>query len=275
MSLVSTQWLHDHLSDPRLIILDATIPKLVGTPMAKENTDSIPGARFFDLKGVFADKQSELPNTIPSEEAFTEACQQLGINTESIVVVYDRLGIYSSPRAWWLLRSMGHPNVQVLDGGLPAWQAAGYETGKLLSATPKRGDFVGKLSEEVLWTAEDILHNLQTAQAKVLDARSKGRFHAQEPEPRAGLIGGHIPGSQSLAFTEVLQEGKMRSPEELQMIFADLNLGEEQLVFSCGSGITACIILLAATQVLDNPMAVYDGSWSEWGLPERSYPIEQ
>ncbi|MEL6592450.1 MAG: sulfurtransferase [Bacteroidota bacterium] len=275
MSLVSPQWLHDHLSDPRLVILDATIAKVGGTSSGKEMTESIPGAHFFDLKGVFADKQSELPNTIPSDQAFTEGCQQIGINADSIIVIYDRLGIYASPRAWWLLKSMGHPNVQVLDGGFPAWQAAGYETSTSKIMSPERGDFVAKLHKDVVWTAEDILQNLQKVQAQVLDARSKGRFHAQEPEPRAGLIGGHIPGSHSLAFTEVLQDGKMRSPKELKMIFADLNLGDQALVFSCGSGITACIILLAATQIMDNPMAVYDGSWSEWGLPERAYPIDQ
>ncbi|MFK7921401.1 MAG: sulfurtransferase [Bacteroidia bacterium] len=273
--LVSTQWLHEHLADTNLIVLDATIKK-VGANSGEAAADiRIPGTRFFDLKGAFSDKSSSLPNTIPAVQAFSEACQELGINRDSVVVIYDKLGVYSSPRAWWLLSVMGHPNVRVLDGGLPAWIESGYATEPSKSESYTKGDFVGQMQTESIKTASDILENLQTAKAKVLDARSLGRFHGTAPEPRPELIGGHIPGSQSLAFTEVLREGKFLPKEELAAVFAKLELGDEPLVFSCGSGITACIILLAAELVLENDKAVYDGSWSEWGLPEKGLPIDQ
>lgn len=273
--LVSAQWLHEHLNDPKLIVLDGTIKK-AGANSGETGEDvRITGTRFFDLKGVFADKTSALPNTIPTAQAFTEGCQQLGINRDSVVVVYDTLGVYSSPRAWWLLSVMGHSNVKVLNGGLPAWIESGYATESSKAENYTKGDFVAKMQTESVKTASDMLENMQAAKAKVLDARSFGRFKATAPEPRADLIGGHIPGSQSLAFTEVLKEGKFLPTEELEAVFAKLELGDDPLVFSCGSGITACIILLAAELVLENDKAVYDGSWSEWGLPEKGLPIDK
>ncbi|MEM6344606.1 MAG: sulfurtransferase [Bacteroidota bacterium] len=274
-SIVSAQWLKDHLSDPDLILLDATIPRAGGKNVGELLEIQIPGTRFFDLKGAFMDKSSPLPNTIPSAEAFTEACKALGINHDSTLVVYDKWGIYSSPRAWWLLRQMGHPNVCVLDGGLPAWLAADFATEAVSRRQYEQGNFVANFDASAVRTADDMLANIKEAQAKVLDARSYGRFKATAPEPRADLIGGHIPGSQSLAFTEVLREGKFLPDEELATVFAKLDLGDTPLIFSCGSGITACIILLAAERVLENETALYDGSWSEWGLPDKGLPIEQ
>jgi thiosulfate/3-mercaptopyruvate sulfurtransferase len=169
---------------------------------------------------------------------------------------------------------MGHKKVMVLNGGLPAWQAAGGATEAFQENPAQAGTFTAQLQLDQIQYTDAMLENTKQARAQVLDARSAGRFVGTEPEPRAGLSSGHIPGSKSLPFTKVLKDGKFKSKEELQEIFKALELDEKPLVFSCGSGITACISLLAAEQVLDHPKSVYDGSWTEWATTE-GLPIEK
>lgn len=264
--LVTVDWLHSHLSDSDLVILDAT---QVGKKADHEGFQ-IPGARHFDFKQTFADRESDMPNMLPNPEAFAAECQQLGISNTSKIVVYDRLGVYSSPRVWWMFRTMGHEQVAVLDGGLPAWVSQGGQLEPVQRRVYQAGNFVSKYHPNLVKSMEDVFQNVSTKESLVVDARSEGRFSGIAPEPRAGLSSGHIPDSKNLPFPDVLRDGKFKPKAELLNLFQGLDLGDQPLIFSCGSGITACILYLASELVLGNEKAVYDGSWTEWAQDEKA-----
>lgn len=258
--ILSALWLYNNLEDPDLVILDASEKKDKGDLINIQ----IEGARHFDLKKEFSDTSSELPNTLPSPKQFENSCRKLGINNSSKIVVYDNLGIYISPRVWWMFKVMGHQNIAVLNGGLPEWIRQGYETVKHKENKIKPGDFKAKFNPEMVKDYDFVSSNVSLQQSVLIDARSPGRFEGIAPEPREGLPSGHIPGSLNLPYTDVLKNGKFKSREDLSEIFNNLKINEKPLVFSCGSGVTACIILMASELVLKNDKSVYDGSWTEW-----------
>jgi thiosulfate/3-mercaptopyruvate sulfurtransferase len=266
-TIVSVQWLKEHLNDINLIILEARLEP----NQANVDNLQIPGARLFDIKNTFSDTSNPLPNTFPSETQFTTECQKLGINKNSFIVVYDAVGIYSSPRIWWMFNTMGHSNIAVLDGGLPEWMKQGYPTESVQKNTYELGDFEAGLKSESIKNKEQILNNIDSKEAVLLDARSSERFHATIEETRVGIRNGHIPGSRNIPFESLLKEGKYKSKDELSVIF---NLDDTPLYFTCGSGVTACILLLATEIISKNPKAVYDGSWTEWGHATE-LPIEK
>lgn len=263
-SLVSIDWLNEHKNDPKLIILDASPASTAYSRSTKYPNCAIPNARFFNLKNVFSDNTSKFPNTFPSVQQFETGSRSLGIDRTSKVVVYDNLGIYTSPRVWWMFRTMGHQEVAVLNGGLPAWMAAGYDASTHYLNVTSDGDFSANFNQNGLVDMDLIEANLNRSDHLIVDARSQNRFLGIAKEPRVGLRSGHIPNSINVPFESVLEDGKLKSKEELTTIFHTAGIDHRPLIFSCGSGITACIVLLAAQEVLPNEASVYDGSWTEW-----------
>jgi len=264
--VVSVDWLLEHLENESLVILDATIPK-VGSKTIEilEEKSQIKKAHFFDLKD-FSDAEAPLPNTMLTGEKFQQKAKQFGINNNHCIVVYDDLGIYSSPRVWWMFQLMGFENIAVLDGGFPEWKAKKYPIEKFSHKTLSKGNFTANYHFEKITFMTDVLANVSSKKYLVLDARSEGRFFGTEPEPRKEVRGGHIPNSKSLPHTDILDGTKMKPTDKLKMIFETKNPENKSLIFSCGSGITASILALGATIAGIKNHSVYDGSWTEWGL---------
>ncbi|UMB61089.1 sulfurtransferase [Lutibacter sp. A80] len=272
-NLVSAKWLYKNLNNPDLIILDASQKNNISGIKSKFEDLRITNARFFDIKNSFSDKNAPFPNTLPNAKQFEQECRNLGINKTSKIVVYDNLGVYTSPRVWWLFKTMGHNNIAVLNGGLPAWNNEGFELEPFKKDTYSLGNFEAVLHLELVKDINEIKTNLSTKQAIVLDARSEGRFNGTAPDPRPNLKSGHIPYSINLPYSTVLKDGKFKSETALKSIFNNLKIDDNPLIFSCGSGITACIIMLASELVLKNKKAVYDGSWTEWASTKNT-PID-
>lgn len=265
--LVSVDWLFHHLNDENLIILDCTIPKVTANKSDSDTDEKqqIKGAIFFDIKTVFSDVNALFPNTVLAPKDFQQKAQNLGVNNDSVIVCYDDLGIYSSPRVWWMFQLMGFKNIAVLDGGFPEWKSKEYPTETPRKHPFMQGDFTVDYQSEKIKYTKDVLDNIKSENNLVLDARSNGRFFATFPEPRKDLKGGHIPKSKSLPFSEIIKEGKFLSKEKLESIFSRINPQKKDIIFTCGSGITASILALGASIANINETAVYDGSWTEWG----------
>ncbi|MEV7442392.1 sulfurtransferase [Streptomyces sp. NPDC091204] len=268
-ALVGAQWLGERLGTGGLVVLDAS----VGAHRGAERR--IPGARPFDLDGALSDHDAPAPHTMPAAGAFTEAVRDLGVDDADTVVVYDGAGIYSSARAWWMLRAMGFDRVVVLDGGLPAWTTAGLPVeDSRPSYDGPRGSFTARPRPGLLVGSGAVAAALADPAAAVVDARTRGRFAGTDPEPRPGLRGGHMPGAVNLPFGELQDpDGLMRPAAELRTAFEEVTGGRERLYFSCGSGVTACVLALAAELAGYEDPAVYDGSWSEWGVPSPLRPV--
>ncbi|MBT8292564.1 MAG: sulfurtransferase [Eudoraea sp.] len=262
--LVSIGWLSENLGKKELILLDASLDMTAHGKYSEYNDLTIPNAKYFDLKRNFSDRRSDLPNTLPPKEQFEIECQKLGINRTSEIVVFDNLGIYSSPRVWWMFKIMGQKNVSVLDGGLPEWMKKGLKTEKRKKQIYELGNFEASFTENFIVKYCDIQKNIENRTFTLIDARSEGRFNGTEEEPRKQLKSGHIKGSINIPFEEVLNNGKYKSKAELKRLFNDKCNIENNLVFSCGSGLTACILLLASEIAFKKSKYVYDGSWTEW-----------
>jgi len=263
--IVNPKWLNENKNNSKLIILDAS-PKSnkSGLKTDFENIQ-IKNARYIDIKNDFSDKNSKYPNTLLKPKQFEIACRKLGINKSSKVVVYDNLGIYTSPRVWWMFKTMGHHKIAVLNGGLPNWIKKGYVTEPFKKNLEfKLGDFLVNFQEGKVKYTDFIKTNIKTQNHLLIDARSSDRFNDLVSDPRKKLRNGNIPESVNLPFQDVLENGVLKSKKELVKLFEKININDKPLIFTCGSGITACIILLASELVLDNEKSVYDGSWSEW-----------
>ena len=272
--LVSVTWLYKNLDNPSLVVLDATMKKVASKSEEASAKKQIKNARFIDIKTVFSDVTAQFPNTMSSEEKFTIAAQELGINNDSVIVVYDDLGIYSSARVWWMFKAMNHQNIAVLDGGLPTWKNAGYPVENVIKHEVKKGNFVATYNSNYFCDSKTVLNSISDENTVVLDARSEDRFYAHVAEPRQGLRSGHIPNSVSLPYSVLLSDGKMKSKKELAEIIASKVNNKTNIIFSCGSGITACILALGTEIIGIKNKKVYDGSWTEWGsLTEL--PIEK
>jgi thiosulfate/3-mercaptopyruvate sulfurtransferase len=261
--LVSVDWLYKNSGKEKLIILDCTIRKVTSMDVISDEKTQIKDALFFDIENTFSDTQSAFPNAVLSPEAFEEKAQELGIRQDAIVICYDDLGTYASPRVWWMFQLMGFKNIAVLDGGLPAWKVAGFPVEISKKCQLKRGDFKTRYQPKKLKYTKDIVIAIDNRDVLIVDARSEERFNGEAPEPRKDLKSGHMPNAVSLPFGEVQQNGKMKSTAELKHIFNNFKKYKE-IIFTCGSGITAAILNLGATMAEVEHTAVYDGSWTEW-----------
>jgi len=275
-ALVGTEWLAAHLSDPHVRVVDGSF-KLPGiTPTAREDYDRvhIPGAVFFDIDDI-CEPRTSLPHMIPSADLFAQKIGALGIGDDDRVVVYDSAGLSSAGRAWWMLRLFGHHDVAVLDGGLPKWRAEARPLDAAAPSPPQRR-FTAHFDPSLVRDKRALIETLATRREQVVDARAAGRFDGTAPEPRAGMRSGHIPGSRNVPYELLTDPGtrQLKSADELARLFRDAGVTlDRQVVTSCGSGVTACALAFALHLIGHPGVAVYDGSWSEWGLPGDT-PIE-
>ena len=261
--LVSTEWLAAHLNEVRVVDASWYMPDEKREPAREFEQAHIPGAVFFDIDGI-ADKSSGLPHMLPSPGEFSKAVGALGIGDGETVVVYDGAGMFSAPRAWWELKAMGHRTVKVLDGGLPKWRREGrvLESGP---ASPKAKFFTAILKPDMVRDFDAVMGIVKDNSAQMVDARSASRFTAEEPEPRAGVRGGHMPGAINVHYRKLIaDDGTLKPPAEIKAAFSKVDL-ERPVVTTCGSGLTAAILMLALAEIGKRDVALYDGSWTEWG----------
>ncbi len=266
--LVSVEWLAKHLGAPDLRILDASwfLPGQGRDARAEYEDEHIPGARFFDIDEI-SDSASDLPHMAPPVEKFISRMRAMGIGDGHRVVVYDSTGLFSAPRVWWLFRLMGKSDIAVLDGGLPAWKAAGHPVEDDLPLLRDR-HFTARRDTTKVRDVTQVAAQVKLGQEQIVDARSPARFKGEEEEPRPGLRAGHIPNSLNVYYRDVLtRDGTMKSQDELRTVFqaAGVDL-DKPIITTCGSGVTAAILSLALAVIGHRQVALYDGSWAEWGM---------
>ncbi len=269
-ALVSTEWLAEHLNAPDVRIVDASyyLPGVDRNAKAEYRECHIPGAVFFDIDDV-ADDANDLPHMIPPPEKFSSRVRKLGLGDGNRIVVYDANGgAMAACRVWWMFRLYGHEDVSVLDGGLPKWLAEGRPTDDL-PPVPKERHFTPRMNNFLVRTVDQLIENCNSGRELVVDARGAERFAGTADEPRAGLRKGHIPKSVNLPFNRLMDKDAnfaMRPADDIRKCFEDAGIDfKSPVVASCGSGVTACVIAFAGYLIGKDEIAVYDGSWSEWG----------
>ncbi len=277
-SLVSTDWLAQNQQDPGIRIVDATwfLPNAGRDAVAEYETGHIPGAVFWNIDTI-ADGESALPHMLPDALVFAAAMKSLGIADGTQVVLYDAHGLMTAARPWWMLRYFGHDDVAVLDGGLPKWRAEGRPEETGAPATPEAaGRFTPRPRPHLVRALDQVQEIVAAGSEQVLDARSAGRFAGAEPEPRPNCRAGHMPGALSLPFNRLLDGDSkcVLPPDQLRAAFARAGVDiDRPVTTSCGSGVTACVLALGLHLIGHDRVAVYDGSWAEWGTREDT-PVE-
>jgi len=258
-TVVSVEWLAEHIAAPDISVVDASWHLQAA---------HIPGAVFFDIDEI-SEAETSLPHMVPKPEKFAAKMRELGLGDGRRIIVYDNSDLFSAARVWWMFRLMGHEDVAVLDGGLPAWKAAGHPLDKGPAAVHDH-HFTPQFKEALIRDVADVLRASKSTDEQIVDARAPGRFRGEEPEPRKGLRAGHIPGSKNLCFKDVLEDGRLKSPEMIRATFEASGVDlSKPIITSCGSGVTACVLALALERAGHRNWAVYDGSWTEWGSSEE------
>jgi len=264
--LVTPSWVGARLQTPDTIILDATLPPVGVTPTidthARYLSQHLPGALYFDIEAL-SDHTTTLPHMLPTPQAFSRSMSILGVADNATIIVYEQEGVFSAPRAWWMLRTFGAPRVYLLDGGLRAWTEAGLPTESGLVARAP-ASFHATLDRAAVQDLAQLKERIASHQ-QILDARSTARFDGTAPEPRAGLSSGHMPGAISVPFTELVADGRLKPADELQDFFAQKHIDLQQpITTTCGSGVTAAVIALSLAILGAANVNLYDGSWSEY-----------
>ncbi|MBI4968995.1 MAG: 3-mercaptopyruvate sulfurtransferase [Rhodospirillales bacterium] len=276
-ALVSTEWLAAHLKAPDVRVVDATffLPGQNRNALEEYDACHIPGAVFFNIDEI-ADPGTDLPHMLPSPERFSSQVRKLGLGDGNRIIVYDANGfVMAAARVWWMFRVFGHDDVAVLDGGLPKWLREGRPT-EDLPPVPRARHFTARVNSLLVRDRAHLLANIESGREQVADARSVGRFKGTDPEPRPSKHAGHVPASLSLPFTAMIDERErtMLPPDRLAQAIVQAGIDPAKpLVATCGTGVTACVIALALYLLGHKEVAVYDGSWAEWGNRDDT-PIE-
>lgn len=277
-AIVSTRWLADHLSAPDVRVVDATwfMPGQERNARDEYDAQHLPAAVFFDVDEI-ADTESGLPHMLPSPEKFSSHVRRLGLGNGNRIVIYDAGGfVMAAARAWWMFRAFGHCDVAVLDGGLPKWLREGLPT-EDLPPVPRTRHFVAHLTHPRVRSFAQVLANIGTGREQLIDARPAARFRGEVPEPRPTRVTGHIPGAINIPFTDLIDEAArtMKPADQLAARFAASGIDlKRPIIVSCGSGVTACTVALGLHLVGADEVAVYDGSWAEWGNHDDP-PVER